>query len=63
MIYFVVLAVSLLCSACGFHMYIYFFSLGYGLSVAGLGVAFWVLFGRIFGAAETALCSLLVVYG
>ena len=63
MIYFVVLAVSLLCSCVGFHMYIYFFSLGYGLAVAGLGVAYWVLFRSNMDAGAVALCTLLIVYG
>lgn len=63
MTYFVVLAVSLLCSAVGFHMYIYFFSLGYGLAVAGLGVTYWILFRQSMGAAELTLCALLVIYG
>lgn len=62
--YFWLLAVvALAVSAIGFYKYVYFISLGYGFSIAGLGVLMLGLFwGRLSGA--TALgCLLLVAYG
>lgn len=61
--YCVVLLVSLLFSAVGFYMYIYFFSVGYGLAVAAIGVTLAVLFRAGLGIGELLTCLLLVVYG
>ena len=63
MSYFIILAVSLLLCAVGFKMYIYFFSLGYGLAVAGIGIALAVGFWGQLGAAEILACALFVLYG
>lgn len=63
MSYFVILAVSLLFCAVGFRMYIYFFSLGYGLSVAAIGVTLAIGFWAQLGPVELLACALLVVYG
>lgn len=63
MSYWVLLAFSLCFSAVGFYMYIYFFSLGYGLAVAALGVVMAVGFRHSLGAAELLVCVLLLVYG
>lgn len=61
--YFILLAVSLICSAVGFRMYIYFFSLGYGLAVAAIGVALMVLFAGGLTLGRTLACVLFVIYG
>lgn len=45
----IILLVSLLCSAVGFAVDICFFSVGYGLAIAGI--------------AETIACVLLILYG
>jgi hypothetical protein len=42
--YLLVLLAGLVFSACGFYMYIYFFSLGYGFSIAAIGVMLLILF-------------------
>ena len=60
--YWVVLLVSLIASAVGFHMYIWFFSVGYGLSIAAIGAALAVGFHNRLGLAGIA-CFLLIVYG
>lgn len=61
--YWILLLVSLLFSAVGFYMYIYFFSVGYGLSVAAIGVTLAILFAGEWNLGEM-LCSLmLVIYG
>ena len=63
MSYCVILLVSLLFSAVGFYMYIYFFSVGYGLAVAAIGVTLAVLFRAGLGVVELLTCLLLLVYG
>ena len=45
-----VAAVSLLVSAIGFKYYIWFFSIGYGLSIAGEGLLLLLLYGRTLTA-------------
>lgn len=61
--YWILLLVSLIFSAVGFYMYIYFFSVGYGLSVAAIGVTLGILFFGELGAGEAVLCLLFLVYG
>lgn len=60
------LSVALLLSAIGFKKFVYFLSIGYGFSVAGIGVTIAVisLFG-IFNAsiAHYIICVLLAIYG
>ena len=63
MSYWVLLAVSLLFSAVGFYMYIYFFSVGYGLAIAALGGALAIGFRESIRPPELLMCLLLVVYG
>ena len=63
MSYWVVLLVSLLTSAVGFHMYIWFFSVGYGLSIAGIAAALAVGFHARLAAPEWLYCLLLFFYG
>lgn len=63
MSYWVLLAVSLAFSAVGFYMYIYFFSVGYGLSAAALGVAMAIGFRDRIGTGELLVCLLLLIYG
>lgn len=61
--YLILLLTSLIFSAVGFYKYLYFISLGYGLSVAGIGAAVFFLFKGQPGPGEAALCLLLVLYG
>ncbi|MBQ3424933.1 MAG: DUF1295 domain-containing protein [Clostridia bacterium] len=61
--YWMLLLVSLAFSAVGFYMYIYFFSVGYGLSVAAIGAALAIGFRERLGAGECLLCLLLFLYG
>lgn len=61
------LIVSLVLSAVGFYKYVYFLSIGYGLSVAGIGITMAVmsLIGTFenVGVVHYVLYALLVVYG
>ncbi len=61
--YLIILAISFIFSAVGFRMYIYFFSLGYGLAVAAIGVTLAVLHWGQIGVAELVMCALYLVYG
>ena len=63
MSYWIVLLVSLLACAIGFHMYIWFFSVGYGLSIAAIGAALAIGFHGGMGLPEWLGCILLFVYG
>ena len=61
--YLLVLLAGLVFSACGFYMYIYFFSLGYGFSIAAIGVMLLILFRQGMTAGVAVQCLLLIVYG
>lgn len=63
MSYWAVLLVSLLASSVGFHMYIWFFSVGYGLSIAVIGAALAIGFHARLALPEWLYCLLLVAYG
>ena len=41
----ILLIVSAVLCAVGFHKYVYFLSIGYGFAVAGIGAALMILFG------------------
>ena len=57
------LAAALLISAIGFYKYVYFISLGYGFSIAGLGVLMAAVYRESLSVGTTLACLLLVVYG
>ena len=59
----VILLTALIFSACGFYMYIYFFSLGYGFSIAAIGAVLLFMFRGTVTAGTAAQCLLLIVYG
>ena len=61
--YWMVRLVSLLASSVGFHMYIWFFSVGYGLSIAAIGAVLAVGFHARMALPEWIGCLLLIVYG
>ena len=63
--YWILLAVSLALCSIGFYRFVWFMSVGYGFSVAGLGVAMLVmsLVRGQFSLPFTILCALCVIYG
>ena len=63
MTYIVILAVSLLLCAVGFWRYVYFFSVGYGYAVAGIGIALLIMFHGIMTPVTWIACILFIVYG
>ncbi len=54
---------ALILDSAGFVMYVYFFSIGYGLSVAGLAAAMLFMFRGSLLPAHVIMCLLLIVYG
>ena len=61
--YWIVMAIGLVVGLVGFYKYIYFISLGYGFSIAAMGLAIPVLFFNDLSIG-TLICSvLLVIYG
>lgn len=63
MTYWTLLIYSLIFSAVGFYTYIYFFSVGYGLSVAAIGVALALHHRATLNPGEWIVCLLLLIYG
>lgn len=60
---FILFGVSVLCSSVGLYKYLYFASIGYGLSIAGCGTVLMILFLDEGSWLSTALCGILIVYG
>ena len=56
-------AAALFISAIGFYKYVYFISLGYGFSIAGLGILMVILFQDGLHIGTMLACVLLAVYG
>ena len=55
--------VALALSAFGFVMYVYFFSIGYGFSIAGIVITLLILFRNQLSLGTFFLCGLLILYG
>ncbi len=49
--------------AVGFYKFVYFLSIGYGLAVAGIGVALLALFGANMQLVHIVQCLLFLAYG
>ncbi len=54
---------ALVVSSIGFRKFVWFISLGYGFSIAALGVALLVSFGPAANPVSLLMCLLLVAYG
>jgi steroid 5-alpha reductase family enzyme len=61
--YLIILLTGLIFSACGFYMYIYFFSLGYGFSIAAIGAVMLFMFRGSLTWGTALQCLLFMVYG
>ena len=57
------MAVSLAASAVGWFYFIYFFSIGYGLSIAALATATAIIFADSITAPTAIFCCTLFIYG
>jgi len=64
MLYILILfIVALLFNAVGWKYFIYFFSIGYGFSIAALGVAIPLLFPGSLTLVTMLMCLVLILYG
>ena len=61
--FWILFGLALLISAIGFYKYVYFISLGYGFSIAGLGVATAVMYFGGLDIGTAIACVLFFVYG
>lgn len=59
----ILLLVALVLSVYGFWMYVYFFSIGYGFSIAGIGIALLAMFYDHLSVGTMVMCVLFIVYG
>ena len=58
-----VIAAALLISSIGFKKYVWFISLGYGFSIAGIGILLLALYGGSLTAGTAICCVLFILYG
>lgn len=63
MLYIIILVVSLVLCSPGFKKYVYFFSIGYGFAVAGIGATLMWLFSDALTWGTVAACVLFILYG
>lgn len=61
--FLVLLVLALVVSSVGFYKYVYFISLGYGFSVAAMGVALFFMYMDVQNIATMAMCVLFLIYG
>lgn len=61
--FLILFIVAVVISSIGFKKFVYFISLGYGFSIAGIGIALLVLFRNNLHIVPVILSSLLIVYG
>lgn len=61
--FWLLFAAAMLISSIGFYKYVYFISLGYGFSIAGLGLLMLLLFRNALSIGTVLACILLFVYG
>ena len=61
--FWILLGVALLVSSIGFKNYVWFISLGYGLSIAAEGVAMLIYYNQSLTVATVILAVLFIVYG
>ncbi len=63
MSFLVLIIIALIVSSVGFYKYVYFISLGYGFSIAAMGIAMPILFRDRLSVATIIGCVLFVIYG
>lgn len=59
----ILVAIALVVSAVGFYKYVYFISLGYGFSVAVMGLAMFIMYFGVLDWGTALMCILFMVYG
>ncbi len=61
--FLVLFIIAMIVSSIGFYKYVYFISLGYGFSIAAMGVALFVIYYDVIGIGTAAMCVLFLIYG
>jgi len=61
--YWILFFVSMAACSIGFYMYIWFFSVGYGLAISAISATLAIAFHKSMGPAEWIACLLLFCYG
>lgn len=61
--FWLLFGLAMLISSIGFYKYVYFISLGYGFSIAGLGLLILFLFRENLSAGTIVCCLLFFIYG
>ncbi len=61
--FLIMFAIALLVSAIGFKKFVWFISLGYGFSIAALGLAMLIMFRTDLDAVTALLCIMCMIYG
>lgn len=61
--FLILIIATLIISSVGFYKYVYFISLGYGFSIAGMGIIMPILFRNRISWGTLALCVLFIIYG
>ncbi len=61
--FWLLFAAAMLISSIGFYKYVYFISLGYGFSIAGLGALMMILFKDNLSIGTIIACVLFIIYG
>lgn len=59
----IIFIVAMIISALGFIKYVYFISLGYGFSIAGIAVALLIIFRSNLTACSVIMSVLFIIYG
>ena len=61
--FLILFVLALLVSSVGFYKYIYFISIGYGFSIAAIGIALPIMFFDDLSAGTIIASLLFIVYG
>jgi len=61
--YLVILITALVISAIGFRKFVWFISLGYGFSIAGIGLVMLLLYAGDLTWGTAVFCLLFIIYG
>ncbi len=61
--FLILFAVAMLISAIGFKKFVWFISLGYGFSMAGIGVALLVMYLKSLTVVTALMSVMLIIYG
>ena len=61
--FLILMLIALVVSSIGFYKYVYFISLGYGFSIAVVGVALFAMYFDVIDAGTLLMCVLFLIYG